>query len=535
MTVRVKIWLFNKQKEVLFLLFLFLSSPLISQVTLDSTNLPIIIINTNGQIIPDDPKIEVDLGIIYNGPGEMNYITDSLNNYNGKVGIEIRGNTSMTFPKKSYSFETRDTAGCNLNVSLIDLPEENDWILYAPYSDKSLMRNVLMYELSNKMGRYASRTRFCELILNDEYKGVYVLMEKIKQDENRVDIADLTPNDTVGDDLTGGYIIKLDRFDGDGWHSNYNYLNFYEYYYPDDDDILDCQKQYIEDYFTIFEDSMAVLINSNTNYEELIEVASFIDFVILNELSKNIDAYRLSTYFHKDKTSNGGKLCAGPLWDYNIAFGNCDYYYGYEISNWIVGDTTYLDYHPFWWIKLFNNDEFRQQLISRWTELRESTLDYDSISNIIVSNAIFLNEAQERNFSKWDILGSYVWPNYFIGNNYQEEVNYLKLWIGQRILWMDENLDISTTILNKRKNKEDQVQLFPNPFSSQLTIQILDNNKFLRTFTLYDLSGKMVTEIKAVSSQNDLIFNTTQLQNGFYFYEVQFDDLSIYRGKLIKK
>lgn len=529
-----KIWLFNKRKEILFLLFLVLSSSLISQVNLESTNLPIIIINTNGQLIPDDPKIEVDMGIIYNGQGEMNYITDPPNDYDGIIGIELRGSTSLNFPKKSYGFETRDAAGNNNNVSLIDLPEENDWILYAPYSDKSLIRNVLIYELSNRMGRYASRTHFCELILNDEYKGVYVLMEKIKQDENRIDIADLTSNDTVGDDLTGGYIFKLDKYEGDGWHSKYNYNNFYEYYYPDDDEILDCQKEYIEEYFTNFEDSMYQLPDTEPNYNELINVGSFIDFILLNELSRNIDAYRLSTYFHKDKDSNNGKLKAGPLWDFNIAFGNCDYNLGYEVTDWIIDDTTYLGYHPFWWLKLFNDAEFHSQMSIRWNELREGILCTDSIFNLIDSRKLFLQHAQERNFTKWNILGSYVWPNYFIGDTYEQEIDYLKFWLDERIEWMDESLGYDPNSIYELNNKQNLIQAFPNPFSDQLNIHLIDESNSILSISLYDLSGKKVIEQKTISRQDQIILNTHQLQDGFYFYKIQFDDLSTYRGKLIK-
>ena len=127
-------------------------------------------------------------------------------------------------PKKQYALETQDDLGNNLNVPLLGMPAENDWILYAPYSDKSLIRNVLAYKLSWDVGRYASRTRLCELVLNGDYRGLYVLMEKIKRDKNRVDISTLNPDEITGDDLTGGYIIKIDKSAGEsvrGWYSPY--------------------------------------------------------------------------------------------------------------------------------------------------------------------------------------------------------------------------------------------------------------------------------------------------------------------------
>ena len=191
-------------------LFIFLMFSLLTinaqtdSVVFTSSNLPIFVINTNGQTIVNEPKIIVDLGIIYNGEGVRNNITDPFNHYNGKIGIEIRGASSQQYPKKQYGFETWDSSGEEIDVSLLGLPEESDWILYAPYADKSLMRNVLAYSLSNKIGRYASRSRFCELILNGEYMGVFVLFEKIKRDKHRVDISKLTEADTTGDALTGG-------------------------------------------------------------------------------------------------------------------------------------------------------------------------------------------------------------------------------------------------------------------------------------------------------------------------------------------
>jgi len=205
-----------------------------AQDTLTTSKLPIIFINTNGQQIPDEERIVVDMGIIYNGVGNINHIDDRFNNYDGKVSIETRGSSSQAYPKKSYSFETQDEDGNNLNVSLIDLPAENDWVLYAPYCDKSLMRNVLTYDLSREFGHYAPRTKFCELVLNNEYIGVYVLIEKIKRDDNRVAISELGATDTVGNNVTGGYIIKRDSFTGGGagWTSAYSDSVTYQYHYP---------------------------------------------------------------------------------------------------------------------------------------------------------------------------------------------------------------------------------------------------------------------------------------------------------------
>ena len=162
-------------------------------VIYEQSHLPLIMIDTYGADIPDEPRIPAYMGIISNESGTNN-VSDSFNNYDGHITIERRGNSSQWNDKTPYRFETVDEDGENNNVELLGMPEENDWVLYAPWQDKTMIRNVLIYQLSNDIGRYAPRTRFAELFLNDEYMGVYVLMEKIKRDNNRIDISKLNPD-----------------------------------------------------------------------------------------------------------------------------------------------------------------------------------------------------------------------------------------------------------------------------------------------------------------------------------------------------
>ncbi|MEI9911726.1 MAG: CotH kinase family protein [Bacteroidota bacterium] len=150
---------------------IFLPLPLLLMVfistaqPLTSSNLPIIIINTNGQAIVDDPKITADMGIIYNGAGVRNNVTDPFNHYNGKIGIEIRGQSSQQFPMKPYGIELRDNTGSSQEKVLFGLPKESDWVLYAPYTDKTLMRNFLAYTMSREMGHWAANCRYVEVIV----------------------------------------------------------------------------------------------------------------------------------------------------------------------------------------------------------------------------------------------------------------------------------------------------------------------------------------------------------------------------------
>jgi len=259
-------------------------------------------------------------------------------------------------------------------VTLLDLPEENDWILYAPYSDKTLMRNVLAFEIAQQLDFYSSRYRYCDVILNGEYIGVYVLLEKIKRDENRVNIAELTEDDISGDELTGGYILQIDRLDSSnvGWQS----LPFYpeadtiDYIieYPIEANIQPEQFQYIQDVINEFEAVCASTDYNDpeTGYYNFIDINSLVHIFLINALSKNVDAYRYSSFLHKDIESKGGKIILGPVWDYNLAFCNAHFYSGSQTIGWQI-EYDYPDYDtdPPFWLKGFWNDGFFRKIFYR--------------------------------------------------------------------------------------------------------------------------------------------------------------------------
>jgi len=202
--------------NLFILICLLISAKLLAsgQIYLSSSNLPIVKIDTYGQEIQYTEYIVADMKIIWNGDDERNYPDNPPNDYDGRIEIKTRGHSSYYFfPKKQYRIETQDSLGNNLNVSLLGLPAENDWILYGPYSDKSLIRNVLAYTLAAEINDYAPRTKFCELMLNGAYLGVYVFTEKIKRDDSRVNITKLLPEENSEPEITGGYIFKRDRVD----------------------------------------------------------------------------------------------------------------------------------------------------------------------------------------------------------------------------------------------------------------------------------------------------------------------------------
>lgn len=410
--------------------------------------LPRFSVNTNGVTIVDEPKIAADFTIT---EGEQTL-------HSGNMGIEIRGSSSQMFPKKSFGFETWDTEGNDIDASLFGMPEEEDWILYAPYSDKTLVRNVLIYDLARDMNLYASRTKFVEVAINDQYNGVYVFMEKLKRDSGRIDINKLKDDENEGEDLTGGYIIKIDKSDQEGYTDQNSFNSRYGssidetgnpiqflYDYPKADDITEEQKTYISTYITDFEDALVsdTFTDPDTGYTSYIDVDSFIDFFILNEISNNVDGYRISTYMHKDKNE---KLKMGPIWDFNLAFGNADYCNGGDTNVWAYkfnercpGDFWFV---PFWWDRLLEDPAFVVRLKERWNTLRGGILSDTAILAKVDANVTTLTDAGAvaSNFGVWPIFSSYVWPNNFVGNNYNEEIGYLKQWIEARTLWLDDSI-----------------------------------------------------------------------------------------------
>jgi hypothetical protein len=421
------------------------------------SNLPIVVINTFGVSIPDDPKINAWMGIIDNGAGNMNNLNDPFTNYDGNIGIETRGQSTQMFPKKSYGFETRDAAGDNLDVSLLGMPAENDWILYAPYTDKSMLRNVVTFDMNRKMGRYCTRTVYCELVVNNDYKGVYVLMEKIKKDENRVDIATLKPDDLTGDDVTGGYILSVDKipsdfeYNIDGWKSNPNpsYPNamniIFQHYYPEPDVLASQQRSYIRAFITNAENTLTKTgyADSESGYHKYFDVASFVDFMLINEISKEVDNYRYSTYLYKEKDSDGGKLFAGPAWDFNLGYGNVDYWpMGVDYTGWLFNNVENHAFSiMFWWKRLMEDSYFRNLAKTRWVMLRQGALADERISSVIDSMLVLTEDARVRNYERWPILGQYVWPNYnWQYNTYDDEVAYFSNFLFNRLHWMDGNI-----------------------------------------------------------------------------------------------
>ena len=429
-----------KKNIIAFLLIVF--SLRVTAQTFTDSNLPIVVIETDGGAnIPDEPKVPGTMKIIWHQDGSRNYMSDIDNpeflNYDGRIGIERRGSSSQTMlNKKPYAVETReDDDITNRNVSILGMPEENDWVLNSLAFDQTGMRDVLAYELSNRLGQYASRSVYCEVVINGNYKGLYAFMEKIKPDKGRVNIEKMDQTCNQYPEVTGGYITKADKTTGGdpvawtmqgyggGWWGN---STDFIHHYPKPADITNAQNNYIR---SVFNNLASVANQHNTSSSgitSVIDIPSFVDFMLIAEYSSNVDVYSLSTFFHKDRM---GKLRAGPVWDYNLAFGYDAFgsRSRYDVWQFSNQDNT----GPKFWKDLFDTDLFRCYLAKRWFELTEpgQPLNYDFVCNRIDEIDALIAEAIPRDNQRWNQMTQHA-----------QYVEDMKNWIQLRINWLNQNI-----------------------------------------------------------------------------------------------
>ncbi len=412
-----------------------------SQVFTDS-NLPIVLITTDGGVeIPDSPRVLASMKIIYRGEGLRNYVTDQNTseylNYNGRIDIEIRGSSSQVLPKKPYGLTTKKADNIsNNNVSLLGLPAENDWILNGLVFEPSLIRDYLNYNLSRRMGEYASRTVYCEVVINGRYNGLYLLQEKIKADLNRVNVLKIGVADNQFPNITGGYITKSDKTTGGdpiAWGMS-SYIGTYDvafiHDWPSPELVTTAQNNYIRTEFEKLKTAASAgNISLDYGYPSLIDIPSFIDYMIISEFSANVDAYQFSTFYHKDRN---GKLRAGPIWDNNLTFGYDLAIWGFDrckTDTWQFsnGDNE----GPRFWRDLYNNPEFRCYLSKRWNQLIRpgGPLNFSNVEALIDQTVSTINEAAVRENIKWGLANGYI-----------DEISKIKLFIKQRTEWMTTRL-----------------------------------------------------------------------------------------------
>lgn len=469
-------------------------------VKIDQTNLPIVFISVDGQTIQRDSRVLAHMKIIYNGDGQLNY-GDTLAHpgqhvdYEGYIGIKYRGNTSFTSSrKKPYGLKT--LKGANLEgkkdkVSILGMGKDNDWVLLAPYQDKTLMRDVLTYELARPLMRFTPHARFCEVILDGTYYGVFAFMERNTSGKTRLDLHD--PGEDGGD-LTGDYHVAVDKHDANEpyYPSRYRALNRIggteitnreiHYVYEDPDDFTDFPgaQEALGKEIDEMEASFRTenYTDSELGYRKYIDVESFIDYMLATELSMNIDGYRLSTHIYKHSKARAASEGIDPrwqaaLWDFNYAWGNANYSEGFRTDVWAYDFNSREPGNewlvPFYWYKMLQDPAYVAQMKERWAEARSSAYaekriyaQIDSIANLLQKEG-----AADRNFMAFNILGKQVEPNYYWGYTYQEDVDYMKRWIGNRLRWLDKML------LPRKEVQSESVGIMPESFNEDVVAESL--------------------------------------------------------------
>ena len=361
--------------------------------------LPVIRIDTAGPI-RNDPKVPARLQM----PG-----------YRGQIGIELRGQSSQRlFPKKSYALELRTAQGKDRKTPLLGMPADGDWVLYGPYNDKTLMRNVVAYATTRAIGRYAPRTRFAELRLNGRYQGVYVLIEKVELGDDRVrgealfeftfPLQARSKAPSFRTPLTRRPVVWED---------------------PERGDLSPGRARALADRVRAAERALY----GRASWRRHIDEASAVDYALINELFKNQDAFHASTFMalHAD-----GKLRFGPVWDFDISSGNSDYGRSRRMRGWMLPTRD-------WAERLYRDRAFTQRLARRWRALRADGLRRKVLAAVEQSQTR-LRGAVSPNFRRWPVLDRRIWPNPRVHGSYRAELRFLRSWLNRRIGWIDRNI-----------------------------------------------------------------------------------------------
>lgn len=528
------------------------------------SNLPLAVVATFGQEINRDDRVAGVLFVIGDGgdgreggdggripgagqAGGRVRLVSPAETFS-RVWINHRGRASTRYPKRSFTVKALDEADDFRRVPILGMPKDSDWVLYAPYPDKTLMRDVLAYELSRQVGRWAPRTRYVELFVQErpgrlgreDYAGVYVITERVKRDADRVNVTKLGPDDNAEPAVTGGYLFKKDHssrslgpmippgyppfeastssktgfptgpggFPADpaGFQPPYRgrsstsssssrssssssrstrpailtnivgapvapkrevttsrsvmidedgnemmisdeeedsidtsfkttvLTNRFYYVDPEPDEMTTVQKTWLRRHLEDTERAISGrdFRSPDRGYAAYLDVDSFIDYHLLVEVTKNVDGFRFSTFYNKDR---GGKIKMGPLWDWNLSFGNCNGKQGYLPTFWLWPQLDDREYT--WFRRLFEDPDFGQRYVDRWTELRAAAFATSNLVGRVDQLAAYLDEAQKRNFERWPILGMTINPNWFLADTYAGEVAWMREWIEKRLAWME--------------------------------------------------------------------------------------------------
>ncbi len=494
-----------------------------------SSNIPLLIVHSFGEHIEHETKIEGAIQSMDGGTGRTTLV--GAIDFSGRALLNVRGRASLRYPKNSFTVKTITADGDPLSASILGFARESDWVLYAPYPDKTLMRDALAYELHGQMGHWAPGAKFVEVFVSRsrgkltkrDYAGVYLLQERIRRGKDRVNIAKLKPEDDAEPNITGGYIFKKDHVDqgagpmgGEGFggglppqttragfptgpggfpadqkgfqptarvsrnnssssssrRSNRVTTNHFgfsstrppadpshdflfaefdslrdeesfrttrtnEFYFvePEQDELTSVQKSWLKRHLNEVEAALygPDFKDPARGYRAYLDADSFIDYHLITEITKNVDGFRFSVFYHKDR---GGKIRADPIWDWNLSLGNANGKQGWIPEYWLWPQLDDREYT--WYRRLFEDPDFAQRYVDRWSQLRTNLFATTQLLARIDQVAARLEEPQKRNYERWPILGRPINPNYFVGSTYEEEVSWMKKFLETRLGWIEK-------------------------------------------------------------------------------------------------
>ena len=515
-------WLYNHHKKDYNLFGV--ESHYLQQVEMESSKFPIIEINTDAYGLPLAHKqYPVNMKIIDSKSG-VNKPTD-LPVFDGKVFIERRGESSSSFPKWSFNVETQDAAGEGVDTSLLGFPKDNDWILFSAFADRSLIRNELCFRLGRNMGYYEPRTRYCELFYNGEYQGLYVFTEKIKRGKNRVNVAKVVDG-AAPENI--GYVFKYDKPG-----------STLQFIYPKDKNITIEQINYIKNYMSEFYSVLKtpLVIDPVVGYKKYINPVSLVDYLVINELTKNADSYFFSTYLHKDKNN---KLNYGPLWDYDLAFGNTKWQNGDLIEGWQFIENKVLNIHL-----IMADPEFAKAFAARWKNLRQTYFSTDSLLKTIDYLTNYIEPSRELNFNVWHIFGIEIMNPAYIVQDYDDEITKLKSYIEARAAWIDANIDdiyfdLPTGTQFAQGYAKFSVEVYPNPCFERLNINVTNIEQGTYEVQIRDINGRTMYQLPVYASDGETqkvsvpANKISQLKKGFYLVTVLKEGSVVASDKFVK-
>lgn len=423
-----------------------------------SSHLPVISFDTKNQEIlgGDDRSVKDYIQVsmdVFDNKGIVN--TMDKQTYSTEALIRYRGNSSRFFEKKGLRLKLVNKKGKDDPYKLLGLSKDSDYVLHGPYLDKTLIRNYLGYNITGEVMDYSPNVRFCEVFINGEYQGVYLLVENVKVSKNRVNVSKLNKNSKVS-----SYLLEITRRRSIG--DDINYLNNFSKYtnrikthseynikYPTSSKINEELNDYINSDISDFEKILYSYDynNENIGYSKYIDIDSFVNYVVLNEFFLNYDAGNNSTYLYKDKSGKLGLV----FWDLNNIFDNYFTKILDENQDFMMKDKS-------WFQMLLKDDYFTERVIKRYKELRETILSEEYLYNYIDETIMYLGPAIERNFVKWgdsftDLKNKYVDVSRN-AHSYSEAIDDMKDAIHKRGEWLDDNIDTLRQFSHKSKVKD---------------------------------------------------------------------------------